>query len=97
MRAVEGIVALMVGLHGFGCGEEHGTRVMTALHSPHPMVLLQVPHEGLAVRRCIAAALLKAAKGQWLCCRRRGMTLEVLLQGLAEAELLPADRTGVGV
>lgn len=97
VRAVEGIVALVVGFHGFGCGKEHGTRVMAALHSPHPVGLLQVLHEGLAVGCCIAAALLKASKGQWLRCRCRCVTLEVLLKGLAEAEFLPADRTGIGV
>lgn len=95
--AVEGIVALVVSLHGFGCGEEHGTRVVAALHCPHPVGLLQVPHEGLAVGCCVAAALLKAAKGQRLCSCRRGVALEVLLKGLAEAELLLADRTGIGV
>lgn len=95
--AVEGIVALVVGLHGFSCGEEHGTRVVAALHSSHAMGLLQVLHEGLAVRCCIAAALLKAAKGQWLHCRCGCVALEVLLKGLAEAEFLPADRTGIGV
>lgn len=94
---VEGIVALVVGLHGFSRGEEHGAGVMAALHSPHPMGLLQVPHEGLAVRRCKAAALLEADQGQWLRGCGRRVTLEVLLQGLAEAELLPADGTGIGV
>lgn len=95
--AVEGIVALVVGLHGFSCGEEHGTRVVAALHSPQPVGLLQVLQEGLAVGCCVAAALLKAAKGQRLRGRCRGVALEVLLKGLAEAELLLADRTGVGV
>lgn len=70
---------------------------MAALHSPHPMGLLQVLHKGLAVRRCIVAALLKAAKGQWLRCRGCCVALEVLLKGLAEAEFLMADRAGVGV
>lgn len=95
--AVEGIVALVVGLHGFCCGKEHGTRVMAALHSPHPMALLQVLYEGLAVGHHVAAALLKAAEGQWLgrsCCR---VALEMLFKGLAEAEFLTADGTGIGV
>lgn len=95
--AVEGIVAFVVGLHGFCCGEEHGTRVMAALHGPHTVGLLQMLYEGLAVGCRVATALLKAAKGQRLgrsCC---GVALEVLLKGLAEAELLPADRTGIGI
>lgn len=95
--AVEGIVALMVGFHGFHRGEEHGARVVAALHSPHPVGLLQVLHEGLAVGCRVAAALLEAAEGLWLGRGGHGVALEVLLQGLAEAELLSADRTGVGV
>lgn len=97
VRAVEGVVALVVRLHGLGCGEEHGTGVVAALHSPRAVALLQVLDKGLAVGGRVAAALLKAAKGQGPRCGRRCVALEVLLQGLAEAELLPAHRTGVSV
>lgn len=61
------------------------------------MGLLQVLNEGLAVGCCIAAALLKAAKGYRLCRGCCRVALEVLLEGLAEAEFLTADRTGIGV
>lgn len=97
VRAVEGVVALVVGLHGLGRGEEQGAGVMAALHGPRAVALLQVPDKGLAVGGRIAAALLKAAKGQGPRGCRRRVALEVLLQGLAEAELLPAHGTGVGV
>jgi H2-forming N5,N10-methylenetetrahydromethanopterin dehydrogenase-like enzyme len=70
---------------------------MAALHSPHPMGLFQVLYKGLAVRGCIAAALLKAVEGQWLCCSCCCVALEVLLECLAEAEFLPAHRTDIGI
>lgn len=95
--AVEGIVALVMHLHGFGCGKEHGTRVMAALHSPYPMGLLQVLYKHFAIGGCIVAALLKARKWRWLCCSCCCVALEVLLECLAEAELLTADRTDIGV
>lgn len=97
VRAVEGIVALAMCLHGLGAGEEQGARVMAALDSPCAVALLQVFDEGLAVGGRVAAALLKAAQGQRPCGGCRRVALEVLLQGLAEAELLPAHGAGVGV
>lgn len=97
VRAVEGIVALAMCLHGLGAGEEQGARVMAALDSPRAVALLQVLDKGLAVGGHVAAALLKAVQGQRPCGGCRRVALEVLLQGLTEAELLPAHRAGVGV
>lgn len=94
---VERIVALVVGLHVLSRGKEQWARVVAALHSPRAVCLLQVSHEGLAIRRCVVAACLKAAQGRRCCGGGSRVAFEVLLEGLAEVELGTAHRAGVGV
>lgn len=93
LLAVEGIVGFPVSLHGLGRAEEQRAGMVLALHCLDAMSILEVTDKLLPVLCTIVAVPVEAAQPLGF----GFVSLQVLLEGLAEPKLLLTDWAGVNV